>query len=103
MDSTKYKFLKRASQSEGKRTPTLTKYLESKTLQIETRRVLCTIEHSKIGKDSIITLSSEFFWNGETDFLLDTGSDLNLIKEETFNNKILINSRKIFNLIGIGR
>ena len=50
-----------------------------------------------------MTLSNEFFWTGKADFLLDTGSDLNLIREETFNNKILINNKNNFNLISIGK
>ena len=51
----------------------------------------------------MISLNRETFLGENLEFLVDTGSQLNLAKVGTFSQNTPINERKIFNLIGIGK
>ena len=56
-----------------------------------------------MNKDPIITFTENSFRNKTAEFLIDTGSNLNLIKQGVLIDNISINKNKIFNLIGIGK
>ena len=56
-----------------------------------------------MNKDPVIILSENSFRNQTAEFPIDTGSNLNLIKQGVVKNNIKINKNKIFNLIGIGK
>ena len=56
-----------------------------------------------MNKDPVIILTENSFRNQTAEFLINTGSNLNLIKQGIVKNNISINKNKIFNLIGIGK
>lgn len=50
-----------------------------------------------------IFVENNFLINGKSEFLIDTGSQLNLIKENFLNDNAEINSEIIYSLTGIGK
>ena len=67
------------------------------------RRILYSRSSSLADKDPVILLDGDFFLEGRAEFLIDTGSELNLIKKNTIKNNITIKRNCVYNLIGIGK
>ena len=59
------------------------------------------LNKTKPSESPAIFLSSPDFISKDAKFLIDTGSDINLIKENLLNKNIKINKKQIFGLIGI--
>ena len=67
------------------------------------RRILYSRSSSLAGEDPVILLDGDLFLKGRAEFLIDTGSKLNLIKENAIKSKLRIKRNRVYNLMGIGK
>ena len=74
-----------------------------KVLKPTIRRVLWVLNKNKNFKSPVISLSHSGFLTDSADMLIDTGSDLNLLKENVIRSHIEIDRNKIFYLTGISK
>ena len=65
------------------------------------KRALTSIRSSECKSNPTLDLKDRSFLKGSAEFMIDTGSDLNLIKEYCVNSRTWVNRNRIYNLVGI--
>jgi len=82
----------------AKRTPAST---PSDSRTNSRRSIRINLACNKIGKPPSVILPSNDLIEERANFMIDTGSDINLIKKNSLFEKVLINDKVVFELSGI--